>query len=508
MKQFAVSFVIALALILFFAKPDSTSRPTYSTSQQEEKLELEENSSTPSRLTITWKGTSGREGEPILAPFFEQESFKAFKAYVLGRFETTMGFNVAPFSHLPKISRELVTAFPAQSFALEIGLTDNDVIYGIIGIRSGDEWTYHRSDSASDTLEVESIRRLEALASTAEDKQMIFEANGIPTLTEQLGLQSNENFQFIAFTVHEGGSSLQIDGDVHLTSPLGFELEEWNIPEAAIHDPLISFTAAQGLGGLFLSQPLLESLVPERSGNQFFSWVNEGFPFLMFAALPVKDAASQLKKNSERIVSTLKARQDLLFSRNIRFVDEGNQLMMSGYLPVIHPFIRPSAHPDYALAGIIPIKEGTMTNPPPAALLKEIRELDNLVFYDWELSKLKLETAKASMQILSLLSTQPFKELKSPLYAWLDSVGSQLGNTTTTVSASSNTQLHFKRRSRLGLSALEWVTLGRWLESDSFPRAISLVPFLPLKTTRNIPQTPLAPVPPAGPTPLPRATPL
>ncbi len=56
-----------------------------------------------------------------------------------------------------------------------------------------------------------------------------------------------------------------------------------------------------------------------------------------------------------------------------------------------------------------------------------------------------------------------------PSQKWLREVRSKLGNAVTEVTVAGPQELHLVRRSHLGLTGFEIVTLVRWIESPGFP---------------------------------------
>src|SRR6185503_20327158 len=121
---------------------------------------------------------------------------------------------------------------------------------------------------------------------------------------------------------------------------------------------------------------------------------------------------------------------------------------------------------DYLFFGLFP-KEPLVNTPPPE-LFEQLKGRSNLAYYDWEITEHRLIHAKQLYQLLNILNHRAGAMTNWPTQKWLTEVGPHLGNTITKATVSSK-DVSVVRKSHLGLTGFELVTLARWMESPGFP---------------------------------------
>ena len=120
------------------------------------------------------------------------------------------------------------------------------------------------------------------------------------------------------------------------------------------------------------------------------------------------------------------------------------------------------------MSGIFPVPPST--NPPPAELISQLTNRDNILYYDWEITQFRLAQIRSLIPLLSIVTTLPPLDNSAPANLWMEAIQSKLGNTVTELSLTSPATISMLRTSHIGLNGLELVALAYWLESPEFPR--------------------------------------
>ncbi len=271
-----------------------------------------------------------------------------------------------------------------------------------------------------------------------------------------------------------GARGANVRTQTRLTFPhdLNWPLEKWVIPTNTIRDSqnsLISFTAIQGFAAWLSQQPLWRELALSPAPNQFYAWGQSDLPFQIQAAFPVVGATNWLNRIFSLWVPRLNTNLAEHAVGEIRSLTNRAELLWRG-LPMIIPFLQPAPEPDreFLWGGIFPID--LPTNPPPAALLAQLNNRTNLVYYNWEITQGRLAQLRPLAQLLSVVTTLPTFSTNSLSQKWLEAVEPKLGNTITEISVTSPRELTLVRNAHLGLNGLELLALAYWLDDVGFPR--------------------------------------
>ena len=296
------------------------------------------------------------------------------------------------------------------------------------------------------------------------------EAN-LAKLAPLLRFATNVPWPRVEFTMSSKGDLTRTEARLRFAEPQQFALGPWRVPTNSIRDELVSFTAAQGFADWLGRQPLIKQINVKPLANQFFAWSRTDIPYQTFAALPAPGAA--------RVAGHLGVTAPALLNSNLQqkawgkllYVTERNELVWQG-LPLLLPFVRsaPEAGADFLLAGTMAglVPKGANTNPPPAELFAQFQRT-NVVYYDWEITELRLQQCRQIAQLITMLKPQMIAFPPPAGGAWLDAVGPRLGNTITEVTSLSATELRLVRSSHIGLTGIELVLLARWLDNPAFP---------------------------------------
>jgi hypothetical protein len=270
------------------------------------------------------------------------------------------------------------------------------------------------------------------------------------------------------------GKGFRSEGKVQFAEDLPFKVTPWQIPTNTIREPLIGFTAIQGVSNR-LSK--LDAFNKHPAPNQIFVW-SEGITFFtMFAAAKVDNPRTFI--------------QDLALGLNIpelnkkivgRFEFDTNSygLYLTG-LPIAIPFLRPAHSNDvnFVYGGTMPMSRWG-SNAMPAELTREVATRTNLLFYDWELGSARLQQIRPLSQIASMASRKPVTDFSDPANKWLVASESKFGNTVTEITKTGPRELSLVRSSDSGLSAMELFTFVQWVAGPpASPARAALPPAAP-----------------------------
>jgi hypothetical protein len=264
-------------------------------------------------------------------------------------------------------------------------------------------------------------------------------------------------------------------------SDLGIKPEKWNVPDKIINEPVIGFTAIQGVQKKLESLERFKALGAEKTPNQIFFWSQGISPFSVALAAEVKNPA-QVVTNASRVVERME-----LPAGDAHLATNRPAFLWTG-LPVIVPFIQPAAEPhsSFVTLGLFPVV-GMSDKPAPRELLQELNK-KNLVYYDWEITSSRLRQFIPIWQIYYVVGQQFRPQNTSPSGKFLQVLKENLGNTITVGTLEKENQIKFVRQSHIGFSALELVLMSHLFDSAD------LVEIPPSRAER-----PKAPVPAPAP---------
>jgi hypothetical protein len=289
------------------------------------------------------------------------------------------------------------------------------------------------------------------------------------------------------------GTNLQLTGNLTLAQPLP-PLEKWRIPINEIHPPLVSFTAARGVGPWLAKQGWMRPFEIQPQPDQLFVWALAQIPFQTYAAEPVPDAKAALAQLDQRLSAI--ANSEGNFFTSFTRTNENDEISWRG-LPFIMPFVKAVREPagDFLVGGFFP-------NPPkapplPPELLASLNQ-PNLVYYHWEATAGRLKELPQLSQLLLVLSRHEQVNAESAAGKWLDRIEPALGNAVTEVTQTAPNELAIKRTAGGGLTAIELLALVDWLEAPKFPALDLRLPpprVRPGQKPFNLLSTPAAPAP-------------
>jgi hypothetical protein len=259
------------------------------------------------------------------------------------------------------------------------------------------------------------------------------------------------------------GKGLRSEGKARFAQDLPFKLTSWQVPTNTIREPLVGFTAIQGVQDRLSKLDLFKN---HPAPNQIFLW-SEGVSFFSIYAAArvdnarafVKDAAMglNLQELGKRIVG------------NFEFDTNNYGLYLTG-LPIAIPFLRPAHSNDvnFVYAGTMPLSTWG-SNAMPAELAREVTVRTNLLYYDWEFGWARLSQLRPMSQLVAMASRKPVANLDDPASKWLIAAEKKFGNTITEISQTGPRELSLVRSSDSGLSALELFALVQWVAGPPAP---------------------------------------
>jgi hypothetical protein len=273
------------------------------------------------------------------------------------------------------------------------------------------------------------------------------------------------------FALARRGSDLRLSGSLIFRESFSWQLELWQIPTNLIHEPIISFTAVQGVARLFSAFQGSLGLPSGSSPNQLFIWAGNNFPVQTLAAAPMPHADQFVRNLAPRVMDRF---NPLLQANDAGFLALGTNslgvetIRWTGIPPWVTPFVSSGGDSgaEFLAAGTFPNWAGT--NPPPQ-LYHSLLTRSNLVYYDWEVSSDPLQTWRATANIFRHLFELPRLGPETASIVCLNAVSNRLGNTITEISRSNSSQLDFVRQGPVCLTGLELIALAHWLESSGFP---------------------------------------
>jgi len=296
-----------------------------------------------------------------------------------------------------------------------------------------------------------------------------------------------------SMTVTGKGDYLRTEVHLPFSESLPWTEEPWKIPTNLVRDPIISFTAARGIAPLLSQVKDISSLGVKPLPNQFCAWGLATVLGETLFSIPVANASNllyQIGPNLQDFTTELLSQRlgGFVLASNI------NEMAWQGW-PVIIPHVRAirERDSDYLVGGLLPFPPAT--NPTPAGLFSQLKD-PKLIYYDWELTEVRLTHAKQLQQVWDITRHRMLASTNAPEQQWLLAVARHLGNTITEATLTSPKELTIVRKSDFGATGFELVTLARWVASAGFPWTFEPPPAL---FSGTAPPGPSFPAIPSGP---------
>ena len=253
------------------------------------------------------------------------------------------------------------------------------------------------------------------------------------------------------------GKGLRAEGKALFEQDLPFKITPWEIPTNTIREPLIGFTAIQGVRDRLAR---LDAFKNHPAPNQIFLWNDRISFFAVYAAAKVDNPRAFIKDVALGL--NIPELNKKIFG-NFEFDTNHYGLYLTG-LPIAVPFLRPAHSNDanFVYLGTMPTATWT-SNAMPAELAHEVASRTNLVYYDWELGHARLTQIRPMSQIAAMAARKPVRTFSDPANKWLVAAENKFGNTITEISKTGPRELSLVRSSDSGLSAIELFTFVQWV---------------------------------------------
>jgi len=288
----------------------------------------------------------------------------------------------------------------------------------------------------------------------------------------ELGWNFPSEWPRITLTLNGEGESVRTRAELVFPHSLPFQVEAWNIPTNLVFDPLLSFTAVQGIAPWLNTWPAYQNLHLGPAPNQMFLWAQNGIPFQSYVAAAVPNSATLISN----LVQTLSDQVNPWMTNHAAgYFDRGTNAaeVVWSEVPFMSPFLRaaPPLQTNFVFGGLIGVLSTNRSAPPE--LLKQFETKKDLVGYDWEVTGPRIQQWLYFGQLIRFALSKAQIPPSSAGFAWLRSLESRLGNSGTTLSLTGPNRLTLVRNSGAGFSSAELLWLVDWLESPSFPKGLN-----------------------------------
>jgi hypothetical protein len=290
-----------------------------------------------------------------------------------------------------------------------------------------------------------------------------------------------------------------------------WQSQPWRIPKNLVSGPLSSFLAARNPAPYLNTNLTSSRLSNNPLTNQLFCWALREMVLESYAAWPVTDAGNTLRRLGPEAMAVFNPLLQARDHSQLEWNPKTDQLFWT-HLQLTAPVLK-AAHDtngDFLLAQVFPME--ARHTPAPDQLWSQIDGRDDLVYYQWEMTGLRLMQWRLLTEVLPVLpppspadmdrqkatqnaraaalSTHPSSAL-SITEAWLAELSNPaLNNTVTEVTRTAEHELTVVRNAQLLFTGLELVWLSHWLAGAPVgPIDSTLLPEAKM-TGPGVPQTP------------------
>jgi len=281
------------------------------------------------------------------------------------------------------------------------------------------------------------------------------------------GKHFSSNSPVISLTVTGEDQKVRTLGELTFPHHGLLDLPAWKAPTNLISSDLTSFTAIRGIKDLLGSSKLWQDLQAGEAPDQIFVWSAPDVPSATYFAVPCVSASNTVSKIgilASNTNSSWFAATHLLGSLKS---GEATELQWSG-VPFLSPFLESTNVNGSAFIFGGLFKQETAETGPPPTLLPQLNQA-NLVAYDWEMTSPRIKHLLYLGQLARVTMGKSQMPKNSLSLAWLMAASRWGAFSATEVTQTAPGQFTFKRKSSIGLTALELHLLADWLESPDFP---------------------------------------
>ncbi|HZM06072.1 MAG TPA: hypothetical protein VFC44_23980 [Candidatus Saccharimonadales bacterium] len=264
--------------------------------------------------------------------------------------------------------------------------------------------------------------------------------------------------------------NLQIEARAVYPKAMPWRSDSWRLPKELIRSPLISFTAAQDVAAFLNLDPVVSRIENNPLTNQFFIWALGQMPLQTYMAWPVAGATNALERFSSEAPAALNPVLEALDGTELLWLPNYKRLVMSK-LRVVTPALQAAwdkASP-FLMVELFP--RSPMNEPAPEKLREQLDGRTNLVYYDWELTGLRLQQWHLLGRMLLNRAPNPADPTGNGAVIeekWLTEISSLSGNTVTEITRVSPNELSLVRNSPAGLTGIELFLFSEWASGVGF----------------------------------------
>jgi hypothetical protein len=302
----------------------------------------------------------------------------------------------------------------------------------------------------------------------------------LPKLAPLLGLGAREDFPALDLAFGSKADDVRATGVLTFAKPISWRPDPWRIPRNIIKDPLVSFTAANGIAPWLEKFQLFQEMRLSNPLNQVYGWSQSGLPLLIYGAAAVKDSTNSVTELAGKLPPAVYNFMGQTKVGEFFWASNRAEIFWQG-LPIMAPRLKAVSEPagQYVTGELFPASPRA-TNAPPE-LFAQVSGKNNLVYYSWEITEVRISSWRQFFQLAPLFAPARQVPTDFPAQKWLQAVGPKLGNTITEVTYVSPRQMNFTRRGNLGLSGFELVLLARSLDLWGMPPDFGILRRPPVK---------------------------
>lgn len=337
------------------------------------------------------------------------------------------------------------------------GWTAEKENYHLTFSRSKD-WTIIQGGSGAPDAKVS--KEFRSALDKRRSKNVLEAEVNTPRLAEVLGARKLAHVPRLTLTAAPKKASLYSELIIEYPEDLGIKAEKWNVPTELIREPLVGFTAIQGVRAKLGEISKVRELAPQETPNQLFLWTHSHPPFSVLLAADVKNPAAVVG-NAARLLQGVNLPQGKLVQPTNRAA-----LVWAG-LPIAAPFLEVGEAPNasFLVAGLFSFQRRGDVPLAPPALFEQLKK-KNVVYYDWEITGERLRQWIPLWQLRYLVGSSLTPNVVATSSTWLQAVKSRMGNTVTAGTLESPRKLKLVRQSDLGFTALELLLLAHGVDRN------------------------------------------
>jgi hypothetical protein len=282
----------------------------------------------------------------------------------------------------------------------------------------------------------------------------------------------------VQITVAPEDHNLRLAARVTYSEAVPWTSKPWRVPTNLIQSPFISFTAGQDVAAYLDLGPNFSRLDGNPLTNQFYAWAMPQMTFQSYMAWPEEKATNVLEKLGPEATNAFNPFLKQFNGTQLDWLAPQKRLLLAN-LRVIWPALTPAKDPAGEFLFLSLFQRSPVSKPPPGELLKQVVGRDNLVYYDWEMTGLRLHDWRMlGLMLLSRWHDSTDEEDMARLAEekWLGDLTPLAGNTVTEITRVAPNELSVVRNAPVGFTGIEMFLLSNWLAMVGNPPVSSSPP--------------------------------